>query len=402
MSKDKVEFKLQEPSHEMDPEDKGELLFKYVESGVSVSGLDFRGAKIPTSPPMRIDWRTYHNLDYRVRDSYGFVPAGVGVFALVEANFDGAILDDVHFGCRDLSLASFRGASLARSVLSYCYLKAADFTNSILVGARLIDACAEGACFRGARLDYARVEGLMANQETVEASSWNPSVLRGLIRRGVTFPRWGDLPPDLREMLDDRPGLTFSFDISISRMSPMAFQLLILDVLGDGTDVSVVQNSGLGDVPGFVCVDGASPEELVAIATAFHEESWRRVHEEVSHRAVAQLLPESFSIILSHLDELRQHYTGGALNHPDVQEMLFDAGESHVKEKLKGQTRSMYGPGWKLVDGALGDIRSGAEKRLGRHTVRSMLDAGRQIYEASMERKKERQVRRLEREADED
>jgi hypothetical protein len=145
MSEDERKYtaELPRPTHEMTAAEKGRLLLDYVALEVSLAGLDFTGAEIPESHPANIDWRTFYLLDYEIRDLYGFLSEGHQPHVLSDACLDGAILDDVKFGHRDLSCASLRGTSLLRADLSRCYLADADLSDAVLCGANLVDTCLE-------------------------------------------------------------------------------------------------------------------------------------------------------------------------------------------------------------------------------------------------------------------
>ncbi len=145
----------------------------------------------------------------------------------------------------------------------------------------------------------------------------------------------------------DKPGLTLGFDARLHRFDPTAFDAFIAQVLGPDTDVTIVERSSIGDEgPGFLRIHGSRTEDLVHVAVAFYDRSWRNVEAQDDPTALVQTMAAGFATLLGRLEIQRGRLASleeslGILRDPDVVEMLEDQGTAFVlakdKESLKTQ-----------------------------------------------------------------
>lgn len=300
------EVKLARPHKGMAPEEKGRLLLRYLEAGLSVRGRDFSGAIVPVAAPIRVNsWLEYEKLHYELQEAYGFISDVNAPYAFDDAVLNGILLADASLESRHCRNASFLGADLRRTNLANAFLQDANLADADLTGADLRYACIEGACLLRTNLAGANIEGTIADMQTVTLSEWPATTVRDLKRRGLKFPQWDDFPANFRDQVDkDVVGITLTFDTRLHRFDLTAFDALIAEVLGPDTDVTIEERSNIGAAgPAFVRINGSRAEDLVTIAEAFYDRIWQATKAMLKERALLKVSPGM--LLLRRLDEMR-------------------------------------------------------------------------------------------------
>lgn len=307
------------PHEGMTPEEKADLLEKYLEQEKRIAhrrkyGNDLLSdaAHVSTEPR---EWRGW--------DWSGCRFGGRGWVPVFEEGGDFSNLDlrRADFGTGSFRWVDFDGADL----------RGASFTRALILESSFTGANIKGATFLEAEIDY----------DTVKSSGWTPVELAKVHRTGATFRSLDRLPPHLsRAVLGDGPGLTLTFDTRLHRFDPTAFDALIAQVLGPDTDVTIEERSNIdADGPAFIRINGRNPDHLAAVAEAFYDRVWRSVEAVVEERALARAMSSGMVLLLNRLDDLRSSWSGATVNHPAVATMLADQAESHALTKTAAAER---------------------------------------------------------------
>lgn len=145
-----------------------------------------------------------------------------------------------------------------------------------------------------------------------------------------------------------KPGLTISFDTRLHRFDPAAFDMLIGEVLGRETDVTIEGRSNIdAKGPAFIRINGSRPEDLVAVAQAFYDRVWETAQDALEENALAEALSSGIAMILARLSHQRDHLVRieenvGILAVADVRELLTDQGAGHVLAKDQARIRTRF------------------------------------------------------------
>ncbi|MFH1467869.1 MAG: pentapeptide repeat-containing protein [Pseudomonadota bacterium] len=310
-------IEIPKPDADMTPEEKGDLLLRYIRTGRVVSGLLF------------------HDADLRGADLRGAYLAHVD---LREALLHGAVLDKATLDGADLGAAYLNGASLRGASLTGARLWGVRFRDADLRGADLTNAVLEEAILFNAKLDDVKWWGARVDHLTYDRSGWTPSVVRSLHDANVRFNDLDRFPAAARLAITrDLGGLTLTFDTRLHRFDGTAFDLLIAQVLGHDTDVTIEGRSNVDEHPGWIRINGSRIEDLVSVAEAFYNRTWEDERPQPSEAAVMQAMTSGFAAILGCLSQQRDHLVRidesvGILANPDVQEMLEGQGAAFVLE----------------------------------------------------------------------
>ena len=329
-----AEEDLPEPHDGMTPEEKGELLLRYLRAGRLVAGMDFSRTSLVDRPFGRAFPEPPFIDDEAFAMGLDLCGANLSGINLREANLwdcklRHADMSNADLGLADLSSSDLRHARLEHSDLRGANLKAAKLDRCSLAAsdlrqASLQDAQAEGVNWTGVRVDGADFEGA---EIEVQALRDNPQ-LRVVV---IGF----------------HTGLTLTFDTRLHRFDPTAFDAFIAQVLGPETDVTIEERSNIDvEGPSFIRINGSRPEDLVAVAEAFYDRVWA-THSEVEDRALRRSMTALEALFGPRLDWMRDHLNGieknvGILGDPDVQEMLGDQGAAHVLTKDRKALKTRY------------------------------------------------------------
>ena len=336
---DQVDEVLPEPHDGMTPEEKGELLLRYVEAGKPVAQQEEAREVPPGSWRAPARW-TRLNFSGALLQDHDFK----GQVDLTGANLRRANLAGTTF----LPKSSFREADLRDGDLTGVDAGYCEFWGANLNGTNLSKAHFVGARLRGTILNPTCVEGAdfrraVVDESTYSLSGWSPADLVKYDALGLEIDPFDHFPYEATRALAlvhaISDGLTLTFDTRLHRFDPTAFDAFIAQVLGPDTDVTIEQRSNINmEGPSFIRINGSRPEDLVAVAEAFYDRVWRETDN--------SLLPRGLAVLLARMELLREQVSEvqenvGILGNADVQEMLEDQGAAHVftKDKKLLQTR---------------------------------------------------------------
>jgi uncharacterized protein YjbI with pentapeptide repeats len=341
---DSADEELPEPHDGMAPEEKGELLLRYVKAGRPVATWDRKT-------------RTWHRLDFSHASISPYSSKGVHFFG---ARLDGADLRHGHFIGMEWQKARLVGANLQHAVLSHGSLQNANLMNADLSDALLDSINMRGtdlshACLRRAGLvsadlraaslvdtdlSEADLRDVRVNLSTFQYSGWTPEELRDLHLRGGRIDDLNRFPKEAQfAVIGATEGLTLTFDTRLHRFDPTAFDALIAQVLGPGTDVTIEERSNIDVVgPSFIRINGNRAEDLVLVAEAFYDRIWRATEAVIEERVLQVAMSSGVALLLGRLDEMRDHLVKveantAILGDEDVQEAITDMSREHVQGK---------------------------------------------------------------------
>lgn len=281
---------MQRPTPEMNADERGRLLLRYVSARRSLQGLDFRTASLRSAALQGAQLAGVGLVDANLfsADLRGATLSGALLeranldrARLVEADLRNAQISNAQLGSAQLMGADLRFADLSRSRLQYANLQQAVLQQATLCGtvlqrARLRQADLRGADLRGADLRWADllgadVSGAHIDTAGIRRSGWSDGDLRDLQARGLVV---SDEPPSRTVAPAPAPApaiaapsegllLRFSDDLSATDVA-----LLGLAVAASGRAVQLdVQQRPL-------LVTGADPDDLEAIAIGLVEGRW--------------------------------------------------------------------------------------------------------------------------------
>ncbi|HHO51709.1 MAG TPA: pentapeptide repeat-containing protein [Deltaproteobacteria bacterium] len=271
---------LAEPYEGMTPEEKGELLLRYVAEGqpvgrlafseASLVGAELQGADLAQGCLGRAD---LSGADLSGADLSGADLSGAVMWRaeLSGARLGGAILRKAALDRVDLSGADLSRADLVGVDLTQGCLDDADLTGAGLRRARLERCSLRRACLDGADLSDASALGselrvacslqaLRIDPGTYTASAWSPELLAELVARGA---RATDLEDTLQRAAP--PGLTLYLDTPQGPGAQAALQIFACDTLGWDRDVRLSTIEAHTTKPRLL---GAEPLELITLAEA--------------------------------------------------------------------------------------------------------------------------------------
>jgi len=322
MSDEKQEV-LPEPHEGMTPEEKGELLLRYLRMKKAVAWvegndwkrLDFRKASIPLRsasgdgsqrqefPGLNLSGSNLRGanlarvkFDFHYFFAVDFSGAYLLAASLRSAKLDKANLSGAYLKGADLSGASLREATLKSANFYAANLTETDFTQSDLTEANLYYAnlsrtnlrgsIIEGADLHDARLDGTDLSGVRGRPHnrggayitaaTCTRSSWSALELSDWLRAGAILNQeeFAQLPQSLRDsMLLARQGLTLYFTTPLDRVSRFLIEGVIVGVLGRDTDCEVVEFKQ-GESAATIRLMASRMEDLEAVAEALTQEIW--------------------------------------------------------------------------------------------------------------------------------
>jgi uncharacterized protein YjbI with pentapeptide repeats len=214
---------MQQPTPEMNPDERGRLLLQYVSARRSVQGLDFRTAALRTAQlsGAQLSGVELTDADLFSAELKGATLAGAVLeraslhrAKLVEADLRNARMSNAQLESAQLMGADLRFADLNRARLQYANLhranlQQADLRDAILQRARLRQADLRGADLRGADLRFADLfgadlRGAHLDEAGARRSGFGPTVRAALQAQGLVI---SDQPPeDLQSAVSDAEG----------------------------------------------------------------------------------------------------------------------------------------------------------------------------------------------------
>lgn len=118
-------------------------------------------------------------------------------------------------------------------------------------------------------------------------------------------------------------------------------RVLIADVLGPDTDVTIEERSNLDAAgPAFIRINGSRTEDLVVVAGAFYDRAWRATEDAVEEGALEKAMSSGTALLLRRLDEMREHLvrveaSTNLLADEGVREAITDKAAEHVLAKRR-------------------------------------------------------------------
>ncbi len=215
--------------------------------------------------------------------------------------FPKADLSRIHaYGGANFTDAQFDHANLTDADLRQAHLVGATFRGANLTGINLFEANLCGATLTSTRGIPANLGGCQIDAKLARNSEWTSTILLRWVEAGAVVVDEENLEPTLRSALHrQREGLTLTFDNRLHRFDSAAFDLLIAEVLGPETNVTIEEQSNVSDRPGWIRINGDDPEHLVTVAEAFYDRVW------AGDKKQAGLLPRGIALLVRRLDELR-------------------------------------------------------------------------------------------------
>jgi hypothetical protein len=259
---------LPEPHEGMTPEEKGQLLLRYVKAGKPVAGRDF----------------SLGHLNY--------------------ANLRGADLRRANLRGAKLYAATLCGSQLQQANLAHAYLSLADLDGADLTEANLRQSRMSGTDFTAASLTNADLTFARATANTYRRSGWTPAKLLLLRRQGLEVVNLDEFPAEARLAWDQTGGLLIFLSTRLLPWDQTMLHAFVCTVLGTDTDVRVAEyiESPSGD-SSRVRLTGSSPADLLKVAEHISNVTWRT--EQKGALQTAGLL--QVDQVLTSLDHIRWH-----------------------------------------------------------------------------------------------
>jgi len=297
---------LPRTSAAMSPEEKRELLLRYLERGErgpdarsAVDGLDFSetdlsrveliganlaGVKLPRSDLTRV------NLTSACLDG-----ADLSNTRLAKAILVGASMRDTQLVGAWMERAELGGAHLMRTNLRYATIDKAEFTETYLRGARLEGTDGTPYDRRATHIDA----------ETYRRSGWSPAHLTEWLRAGAITESFADFPADAQlAVFREFEGLVVFLSTRLLPWDQTVLHAFVCSILGLDTDVRIAEYTE--NPSGESCrlrLVGSNIDDLVRVAEHITRVSWRAEQKSTSH-ALALLEVDQ---VRASLDHIRAH-----------------------------------------------------------------------------------------------
>lgn len=251
---------LPKPHDGMTPEEKGELLLRYVAAKKPLHYWSYGSRD-----------KKLHRLDFSKANLSGhdLSTSDLTWSNLVDANLAGALL---------------AGARLDMALMSRANLTGANCWTATFFEATLDEANLDGVDFHMAQIEGASlarctghpetVEGLQFDLETYKRSEWTPTDVEELCRHGARPVGLNAFPAEVQEAVFVRDGLTFFLSTRLLPWDQTMLHAFACSVLGTDTDVRVAEYTET--VEGCrVRLTGANPDDLIKLAEYISQVAWR-------------------------------------------------------------------------------------------------------------------------------
>lgn len=322
------------------PDEKGAVLVQHLRAGAAIEGLDFALAHVPPGTDLAGANLKGGQLRQAVLERVNLEGADMRGAVLLHARLAGANLRGALLHEADLRHAGLKGANLADAELHRVRADHVRLDRADLSGADLQDSDLRHAFLRAARLDGAVLRGMLLDADACRRTEWSDGEIIELrVKRGVRLDSLDEFPHAVRAAFAaSTRGLTLTFDTRLHRFDATAFDALIAEVLGPDTDVTIEERSNLdAEGPAFIRINGARPEDLIAVAEAFYDRAWARA-ENAEDAALRRTMTAMEVLFGPRLDEMRDHLvrveaSTNLLAEEDVREAIADKAAEHIAAK---------------------------------------------------------------------
>lgn len=297
---------LPEPHDGMTPEEKGELLLRYVRAGeplftefddgdrlaadfssASLAGLDMSGTALNGA-----------YLAFTDCTGAQFEKARIANACLHRAVLNGADLSFAVLTGTQLDEADLRGASLFGADL-----RGADLSSARLEGCSLVGARLEGACLARADGFPTRVAQCIIDPTTYFISRWTPQTLATWVHGGALLLNQQGFPDDVQRWFRGMEGLTLFLSTRLLPWDQTMLHAFACSVLGADTDVRIAEYTETGEDSCRVRLTGSAPNDLTEVAEHISRVSWRADHQAALASAGIIAAGPSMDFVRTHLDK---------------------------------------------------------------------------------------------------
>ncbi len=301
---------LPRPEARMSPEEKGQLLLRYLRVGAPIKGLPFFDASLTKA---RLRGASLHGARLQRVDLSGADLRGAD---LQGADLRGANLTDASLVGVDL-----RRSQLARARLTRASLRTADLRNLKLGDvADMTGADLSGADLNGVEIVPA-LRGALVNAQTYFTSQWSALQLAAASACGIQIGGQDRLPlRDRLEVFGVQEGLVLTFTTPLSFQDRYVMRGAICAVLGPDAEVTLSELPEPDHMR--VLITGERNADLTDVAETINGRSWEREPTSDGERTLLQRLFEVFpsaqlinelSSLVDRIEHIELHSRGSAM-----------------------------------------------------------------------------------------